>query len=757
MPEFVQTADFTNLPVANFALQNFAPAAPVSGSKFFDPTNGHEYVFTGTGGLSGQGVWVATGQIANVGPVSSTTNSDGTFTVTIAAATPSASGLMSASDKTKLDDATATGTAGKIVLWNASNGLTANVTGNLAGTANNANNLNGQPGSYYLDLANSTGTLPTSAGGLGIDVSSAGNGQILIGNGSGLSLNVISAGPGISILSGPGTITIAANISGTVAPADASYVVIGTHPTLTSERVLTAANSQLTLTDGGANSAVTLGLSAVAVAGEQQPKVTIDEFGRVLSSTALTSADIPTIPKSKIGDFVESDYVHTTGNETIGGNKTFSNAVTINGDLFVSGSTTTVSSQSLIVSDNMVVINSGEPGVGVTNVSAGLQVDRGPSANPYIFAFFEDSDTFRIGEPGSFQAVATRADTIANNSLVKWDDVNKILVDTGINAGTILTSASSLNGANLILGSVANDKLTNSSITVDAGAGLAGGGSVALGSSVTVSLSPTGTAGTYTKVTTNIYGQVVSGTTLTSGDIPAHTQAWSTITNTPTTLAGYGITDAVNTTGDQTINGVKNFALTPTVSGSYVVYHTGNFVNTGGTVTSVALTAPTEISVAGSPVISSGTIALTWATQASGAVFAGPTAGAATTPAFRNLVATDIPALDFSKITTGIVPVAQGGTGAGSASGARISLSIATIAAATIVGDDVNDTFVITNVFNNADVVVQVTRSAGAVLGNVVIPTINIGQSSPYAITVSFGKKVPTGTSYRVQMVGVGA
>lgn len=63
-----------------------------------------------------------------------------------------------------------------------------------------------------------------------------------------------------------------------------------------------------------------------------------------------------------------------------------------------------------------------------------------------------------------------------------------------------------------------------------------------------------------------------------------------------------------------------------------------------GTVTSVAVTAPSEFSVSGSPITTSGTIALTKATQTANTVWAGPTTGAAAQPAFRALVAADLPA-----------------------------------------------------------------------------------------------------------------
>jgi hypothetical protein len=72
----------------------------------------------------------------------------------------------------------------------------------------------------------------------------------------------------------------------------------------------------------------------------------------------------------------------------------------------------------------------------------------------------------------------------------------------------------------------------------------------------------------------------------------------------------------------------------------------------GGTVTSVALSLPALFTVTGSPVTTTGTLTATLATQAANLVWAGPTTGAAVAPAFRALVAADIPkTLDTTWIT----------------------------------------------------------------------------------------------------------
>lgn len=91
----------------------------------------------------------------------------------------------------------------------------------------------------------------------------------------------------------------------------------------------------------------------------------------------------------------------------------------------------------------------------------------------------------------------------------------------------------------------------------------------------------------------------------------------------------------------------------------------------GGTVTSVALTAPSSIfDVSGSPITSAGTLGLTLDNQAAGAVFAGPTSGGAAAPTFRALVASDIPTIAAGQVTGANLTAASskvsvtGGTGA---------------------------------------------------------------------------------------------
>lgn len=73
---------------------------------------------------------------------------------------------------------------------------------------------------------------------------------------------------------------------------------------------------------------------------------------------------------------------------------------------------------------------------------------------------------------------------------------------------------------------------------------------------------------------------------------------------------------------------------------------------TGGTVTSVGLTAPSIFTVSGSPVTGAGTLDFALNTQTANTVLVGPSSGGAATPTFRALVAADIPALGANPTAT---------------------------------------------------------------------------------------------------------
>ena len=117
---------------------------------------------------------------------------------------------------------------------------------------------------------------------------------------------------------------------------------------------------------------------------------------------------------------------------------------------------------------------------------------------------------------------------------------------------------------NALLNYVSNQHVDHSTVTITGGTGLTGGGDIT--TSRTLSIANVGTAGTYQAVTTNAQGQVISG-------------------SNPTTLSGYGITDAQPLDGDLT--------AVAALAGTGLVTRTAT-----NTMTTRTVTAGTGVSVA---------------------------------------------------------------------------------------------------------------------------------------------------------------
>ena len=98
---------------------------------------------------------------------------------------------------------------------------------------------------------------------------------------------------------------------------------------------------------------------------------------------------------------------------TISGNLTVSGNATINGSNFV------VNTQTVSTADNIIVLNDGEVGTGVTAGKAGIQIDRGDAAS-FQLVFDETTDKFIIGSVGgTFETIATREYVDARSTAIE--------------------------------------------------------------------------------------------------------------------------------------------------------------------------------------------------------------------------------------------------------------------------------------------------------------------------------------------------
>jgi len=83
--------------------------------------------------------------------------------------------------------------------------------------------------------------------------------------------------------------------------------------------------------------------------------------------------------------------------------------------------------------------------------------------------------------------------------------------------------------------------------------------------------------------------------------------------------------------------------------------------------TSLTFAVPSIFTISGSPATGAGALTLGLNNNATtNSVFAGPASGGAGTPSFRSLVTDDIPSISTTKITSGTLGVANGGTGVAS-------------------------------------------------------------------------------------------
>jgi hypothetical protein len=164
---------------------------------------------------------------------------------------------------------------------------------------------------------------------------------------------------------------------------------------------------------------------------------------------------------------------------------------------------------------------------------------------------------------------------------------------------------------------------------------------------------------------------------VTSASTTAVTPAWSNVTSTPTTIAGYGITDGVTLTGAQAITNKTIDASLNTLS---------NIPNAALSFSSVTING-TPVSLGGSiTVTATASAALTIGTGLSGTSYNGSTA---VTIANTGVLSWDggTTGLTPATATTGAVTlggtlvVANGGTGATTAATARANLSAAVLGA----------------------------------------------------------------------------
>ena len=235
--------------------------------------------------------------------------------------------------------------------------------------------------------------------------------------------------------------------------------------------------------------------------------------------------------------------------------------VTIAGNLTVSGTTTTVNSNTVTIGDNILVLNSDEAGTPSQN--AGIEVERGTSTNASI-TWDESTDSWGAGLAGAEVPLVTTS-------------------------GTQTLTNKTIDGSQLVAGSVANAKLTNSTIS-----------GKALGTNLdtlTMGVSGTGLSGSATyngsgastfTVTSNATNANTVSTIVArdaSGNFSAGTIT-ATLSGNASTASAWATGRTLSLTGDVTgtsasFDGSGNISIATTIAADSVALGTdttGNYV-----------------------------------------------------------------------------------------------------------------------------------------------------------------------------------
>ena len=108
----------------------------------------------------------------------------------------------------------------------------------------------------------------------------------------------------------------------------------------------------------------------------------------------------------------------------------------VTGNLIVDGDTVTVSAENLNVQDNIIIVNYGETGAGVTLQYSGLEVDRGTLARS-AFVFNESDDSWNIGIVSGGTYSFTNSNLRVRNILTNSDTDNGDLTLIGTGTGVV--------------------------------------------------------------------------------------------------------------------------------------------------------------------------------------------------------------------------------------------------------------------------------------------------------------------------------
>jgi phage-related tail fiber protein len=310
---------------------------------------------------------------------------------------------------------------------------------------------------------------------------------------------------------------------------------------------------------GSGTTSITLTLAATGTAGTYT-KVTTDSKGRVSSGTTLSASDIPTLTAAKISDFdtqVRTNRLDQLAAPTAAVSANSQKITNLADPTSAQDAATKAyvdaTKQGLDVKDSVRVATtanitlSGTQTVDGVVLVAGDRVlvkDQSTGSANGLYVVVSGGAWTRAADFDTSAKVTSGAFTFVEEGTANADSGWVLTTDGAVTLGTTALAFTQFSGAGQI---TAGAGLTKTGNTLDVGT--ASSGRIVVNAD-NIDLATAGTAGTYRSVTTDAYGRVTAGTN-------------------PTTLAGYGITDAQGL--DATLTALAGV----TTSANQLIYATG--------------------------------------------------------------------------------------------------------------------------------------------------------------------------------------
>jgi hypothetical protein len=336
-------------------------------------------------------------------------------------------------------------------------GLTVTNSNNLVSTGSAVDDISG-------NLITTGQTLQTQITSNDSDISTLTSnlvttGQTLTTNINTVSSNLISTGKVVDDISG-NLITTGQTLQAQITSNDGDITTLTSNLVTTGQTLTTNINTvatnlgtsgqtlqtQITSNDSDI-STLTSNLGTTGQTLQTQITSNDSDIASLTTNLGTTGQTLQTQITSNDSDIstLDSTTVKLTTNQSIAGNKIFTNDVTIN-NLTVTGTEVVVDVENLAVKDNIIEINSGESGAGISRISGGIVIDRGTAANANIL-YNDANDRFELNFPLAVEGeVVASASNLITTGQTLTTNINTVSTNLGTSGQTLQTQITSNDG-----------------------------------------------------------------------------------------------------------------------------------------------------------------------------------------------------------------------------------------------------------------------------------------------------------------------